>query len=105
MENSERRSPTFDLNSTEFVSEFGRSAIDEKVIERATSYLEASPVGLLADRHASGEKPITYRCPTSYVLNPYTRSPFVPWPDFQDGESLELAKAVAAFWVEAEAGS
>lgn len=52
MENSERQSPTFDLNSTEFISEFGRSDIDDKVIERATSYLEASPVGLLADSMA-----------------------------------------------------
>lgn len=61
--------------------------------------------GASADLHTSGERPITYRCPTSYVLNPYTRSPFVPWPDFKDGESLELAKALAAFRAEAEAGS
>lgn len=52
MENSESQSPTFDLNSAAFISDFGRSDIDDKMIGRATGYLEASPVGLLADAMA-----------------------------------------------------
>lgn len=35
---------------------------------------------------------IRYRCPTGIVLNPYALLPFIPWPDYHDGSSVDLKK-------------
>jgi len=39
--------------------------------------------------------PARYRCPFGLALGPHAQLPFVPWPDYEEGESLELAKALA----------
>lgn len=39
--------------------------------------------------------PARYRCPTGFTLGTRAQLPFVPWPDYQEGESLQLAKALA----------
>lgn len=39
--------------------------------------------------------PARYRCPTGFAFGTHAQLPFVPWPDYQEGESLELAKALA----------
>ena len=38
--------------------------------------------------------PFEYRCPESVIFNSYTSEPFVPWPDYSDGESEGLANAI-----------
>ncbi|HGY1948833.1 TPA: hypothetical protein ACNVO8_004308 [Escherichia coli] len=40
--------------------------------------------------------PVVYRCPKAYVLNGYSSSPFVPWPDYTEGASVDLGKALHA---------
>lgn len=39
---------SIDLQSAAFISAFGRDAVEDSVIQRATGYLESSPVGRLA---------------------------------------------------------
>ncbi|MGV6941935.1 hypothetical protein ACVALR_14105 [Stenotrophomonas maltophilia] len=39
--------------------------------------------------------PARYRCPIGFALGAHAQLPFVPWPDYQEGESLELAQALA----------
>ena len=39
--------------------------------------------------------PARYRCPSGFAFGTHAQLPFVPWPDYQEGESLELAKALA----------
>lgn len=41
--------------------------------------------------------PVVYRCPTTIMLNPYSSKPFIPWPDYNQGESLDLARVMANF--------
>jgi hypothetical protein len=52
--------------------------------------------GVLLARLEAGDAgaAITYRCPTSSVLNRHTSAPFVPWPDYREGSSKELGKAM-----------
>lgn len=50
---------------------------------------------VLARWDMSADKPIIYRCPTLLILNSYSTTPFVPWPDYIEGESKDLAKAVS----------
>ncbi|ECZ2944977.1 hypothetical protein F7T25_15970 [Salmonella enterica] len=40
--------------------------------------------------------PVVYRCPKAYVLNGYSGAPFVPWPDYTEGVSVDLGKALHA---------
>jgi len=41
----------------------------------------------------SGEQdsPVQYRCPTTYLLNRHASRPFLPWPDYREGYSADLA--------------
>lgn len=39
-------------------------------------------------------KPVRYRCPTSVIFNRFGSAPFVPWPDYTEGDSKQLAQAV-----------
>jgi len=43
----------------------------------------------------SATTPVHYRCPTGVVLGGYTQVPFVPWPDYHEGDSVQLAEAFA----------
>lgn len=36
----------------------------------------------------------TFRCPGPLVIGPYSARPFVPWPDYTEGESKQLAVAI-----------
>ena len=40
--------------------------------------------------------PVIYRCPKAYMLNGYSSAPFVPWPDYTEGVSVDLGKALHA---------
>lgn len=44
-------------------------------------------------KYKPGE-PVRYRCPTSVILNRFSSVPFVPWPDYNEGESEQLARAI-----------
>ena len=41
----------------------------------------------------SAATPVRYRCPTGIILGRFTQVPFVPWPDYQEGDSLQLARS------------
>jgi hypothetical protein len=41
-----------------------------------------------------GETSATYRCPTLEVFGPPINRPFVPWPDYHQGNSVELKLAI-----------
>lgn len=47
-------------------------------------------------------KPVHLRCPKLLTLNPLSRYPFAPWPDYQDIESEELAGLVVQVSKEAK---
>ncbi len=49
------------------------------------------------------DHPVRYRCPSGPLLNSLTRVPFAPWPNYNAGESLDLAKAMYALRKKAEA--
>ncbi|QRD62685.1 hypothetical protein H8Z72_22570 (plasmid) [Xanthomonas citri pv. citri] len=38
---------------------------------------------------------VTYRCPRGYVINRLAVHPFMPWPDYDEGTSADLAAALA----------
>ncbi|PSL90758.1 hypothetical protein [Pseudomonas sp. R9.37] len=46
--------------------------------------------------------PVVYRCPTTIMLNPYSSTPFVPWPSYYQGESADLARVMADFLKDAK---
>lgn len=52
------------------------------------------------DRAESG--PVVYRCPTTIMLNPYSSTPFIPWPSYYQGESADLARVMAEFLKDAK---
>ncbi|MBF8643121.1 hypothetical protein [Pseudomonas luteola] len=47
--------------------------------------------------HYEYGKPVVYRCPKAYVLNALTSNPFVPWPDYIEGTSVQLGQAMDQF--------
>lgn len=47
--------------------------------------------------HYEKGQPVVYRCPKAYVLNPMTSNPFVPWPDYIEGTSVQLGQAMDQF--------
>ncbi|MGG2576011.1 hypothetical protein ACQYZY_28290 [Pseudomonas aeruginosa] len=50
-----------------------------------------SPIALVQFEDAA---PFGYRCPESVLFNSFTSEPFVPWPDYVDGESEALGNAI-----------
>ncbi|MGP0171313.1 hypothetical protein ACSVIJ_05445 [Pseudomonas sp. NCHU5208] len=50
-----------------------------------------SPVALVQFEDAA---PFGYRCPESVMFNSFASEPFVPWPDYVDGESEALGNAI-----------
>jgi len=42
----------------------------------------------------SPDSPIRYRCPRGYLLNRHASLPFLPWPDYSEGYSADLAVAL-----------
>lgn len=59
---------------------------------------------LLAKIDAQSKGPIDYRCPTLFVLNPYSTTPFVPWPDYTEGTSKQLSVLLYEAMESAEKG-
>lgn len=49
--------------------------------------------------------PMQWRCPTGFSLLNKTSRPFVPWPDYTEGESEQLAAAMNKIMTEAKANS
>lgn len=49
---------------------------------------------ILARWDRSGASPVVYRCPKAYLFNPLASAPFVPWPDYTEGSSADLAAAL-----------
>lgn len=49
--------------------------------------------------------PMKWRCPTGFSLMNKTNRPFVPWPDYTEGESEQLAAAMNKIMTEAKASS
>jgi hypothetical protein len=47
--------------------------------------------------HYEQGQPVVYRCPKAYVLNGMTSSPFIPWPDYIEGSSVQLGQAMDQF--------
>lgn len=47
--------------------------------------------------HYEYGQPVVYRCPKAYVLNALTSNPFVPWPDYIEGTSVQLGQAMDQF--------
>jgi len=42
----------------------------------------------------SPDTPVRYRCPRGYMLNRHASVPFLPWPDYSEGYSADLAVAL-----------
>jgi len=42
----------------------------------------------------SPDSPVRYRCPRGYMLNRHASLPFLPWPDYSEGYSADLAVAL-----------
>jgi len=40
------------------------------------------------------DSPVRYRCPRGYLLNRHSSLPFMPWPDYDEGDSLDLTAAL-----------
>ncbi|WP_394817255.1 MULTISPECIES: hypothetical protein, partial [Citrobacter freundii complex] len=51
---------------------------------------------ILARWDEKANSPVVYRCPKAYLLNRFASAPFVPWPDYTEGESEDLGRALAA---------
>ncbi|MBA4953740.1 hypothetical protein H2O03_32915 [Pseudomonas aeruginosa] len=51
---------------------------------------------ILARWDEKANSPVAYRCPKVYLLNRFASAPFVPWPDYTEGESEDLGRALAA---------
>ncbi|MFH6896763.1 MULTISPECIES: hypothetical protein [Providencia] len=49
--------------------------------------------------------PMQWRCPTGLSFMNQTNRPFVPWPDYTEGESEQLAAAMNKIMTEAKANS
>lgn len=49
--------------------------------------------------------PMQWRCPTGFSLLNNTNRPFVPWPDYTEGESEQLSAAMNKIMTEAKANS
>lgn len=45
--------------------------------------------------HFNDVGPLLYRCPTSVIFSPSSKEPFLPWPDYVEGTSSDLAAAVS----------
>jgi len=42
----------------------------------------------------SPDSPVRYRCPRGYMLNRHSSLPFMPWPNYSEGYSADLAAAL-----------
>jgi len=49
---------------------------------------------VLLVRWKYGDTVATYRCPTGVVYNIFSARPFIPWPDYIQGTSTDLATAL-----------
>lgn len=45
-----------------------------------------------ADPSLAAFTPARYRCPGALLFNQWSQVPFAPWPDYVEGESIELAR-------------
>ena len=50
--------------------------------------------GVAFVQYREDDGPLAYRCPTLLMFGGLTSQPFAPWPDFEDGESQDLATAI-----------
>jgi len=41
-----------------------------------------------------GDTAVTYRCPTRLMFNNFSERPFMPWPDYTEGKSTDLAEVL-----------
>jgi len=57
---------------------------------------------ILARWDRSADSAVVYRCPKAYLLNRYAAAPFVPWPDYTEGSSADLAAALHEVLKDAE---
>jgi len=55
-------------------------------------HCEASRILIRWDH--SPDSPVQYRCPRGYMLNRHASLPFLPWPDYSEGYSADLAVAL-----------
>jgi len=55
-------------------------------------HCEASRILIQWDH--SPDSPVRYRCPRGYMLNRHASLPFLPWPDYSEGYSADLAVAL-----------
>jgi len=55
-------------------------------------HCEASRILIRWDQ--SPDTPVRYRCPRGYMLNRHASLPFLPWPDYSEGYSADLAVAL-----------
>jgi len=55
-------------------------------------HCEASRILIQWDH--SPDFPVRYRCPRWYMLNRHASLPFLPWPDYREGYSADLAVAL-----------
>lgn len=60
--------------------------------EHGVSDIKCSKALILVRRDASG--PARYRCPTSVVVGQFSTAPLIPWPDYSEGTSIQLATAL-----------
>lgn len=42
-------------------------------------------------------QPAKYRCPKGFIMNQFSGAPFVPWPDYIEGESAELGAVISQY--------
>jgi len=55
-------------------------------------HCEASRILIRWDH--SPDSPVRYRCPRGYMLNRHASMSFMPWPDYSEGYSADLAVAL-----------
>lgn len=67
--------------------------------------LPEGPACLAAIVRLEESGPATYRCPEVLMFSRHTAAPFIPWPSFTEGSSVELGEALRQAMREAKANT
>ena len=77
-----------------FVSDRDFHVISLAFLEDKVKDVQCESPVIEAHWDGSDIRPLEYRCPTGLIFFANTPQPFIPWPSFTEGESVDLAIAL-----------
>jgi hypothetical protein len=86
----------------EFVHHKGAGFVSLGFVRDQVHDMECSADVVLTHWDHAENSPVVYRCPTTIMLNPYSSTPFIPWPSYHQGESADLARVMTEFLKDAK---